>query len=129
MRHEQQTPQPDPEAPALRLAESPPRERRRHERTILIRPCKLRPAGQTRYLPASTTDVSAGGALIRVSRDRPFKQGEQIQVGVDWGDTPILTAEALVPARVVRIVPMDRHEQAIGVAFDRPVAEALPRAA
>jgi len=139
MRHEQPTPEgdarpaserrPEHDAPPLRLARGPIEDRRRHERTILVRACKVKTTDAARFLPASTTDVSAGGALIQVGRDRPFKEGERIQVGVDWGRTPILSAEALVPARVVRVVPMDRHQQAIGIAFDRPLDESLSKAA
>lgn len=97
-------------------------ERRRHERRELKRPCKVLHAATFRYMAAYTCDVSPGGAMIELSQHRPLAIGDQIDVLVDWNEQGIVSQQAMLPARVVRLGEHEGLRQRVGVQFDREQA-------
>lgn len=99
-------------------------ERRQHPRKTLIRQCKVRDGRTASYAAGQTADVSAGGALIRVDRARPYGPGDEIELVVSWDDRPVISAKDLVRARVRRVTPIDHHHQAVALEFV-PEAAAL----
>ncbi|MEC9372544.1 MAG: PilZ domain-containing protein [Planctomycetota bacterium] len=104
-------------------------ERRRSERQVIVRPGKVFLRTALRYVPATTSNVSAGGALLCVDRSRPIRAGELVEIAIDWNQAAIVRQDELSPARVVRVTPMDCHHQAVAVAFERPASAALSQAA
>ncbi|MEM9166285.1 MAG: PilZ domain-containing protein [Planctomycetota bacterium] len=99
------------------------RERRRHPRWPIARACKVLPAGTARYEPATTADVSAGGARLFIDTQRAFAVGDPVELAVAWDAQPTLRSGETVAARVVRVDMFDDAERyAIAVEFDRPVA-------
>jgi c-di-GMP-binding flagellar brake protein YcgR len=107
----------------------PPNDRRRSPRTLFVRPCKVRAIGRTGFSPAETTDLSAGGALIRVDRNRHLKVDDWIDVAVAWDRQPLLASDDAIRARIRRVVPIDHHSQAIGVEFHQAMETSLAAAA
>ncbi|RMH24901.1 MAG: PilZ domain-containing protein [Planctomycetota bacterium] len=104
-------------------------DRRRHPRRPFVRPCKVQRAGEVRAGAGETTNISAGGALIRVAGADRLRAGERVRVAVAWDAQGVVTTGSLLPARVVRVVPIDFHHQAVAVQYDRPLAESAPTAA
>lgn len=105
-------------------------ERRRHPRHTIIRDCKLRNVASTAFTPAWTTDLSLGGALLCLSNKRPYATGDRLEIALPHDErTPLVSSDDLVPARVRRVVPIDRHHVAVGVEFDHELPVALAQAA
>lgn len=104
-------------------------ERRRHDRHIVVRPCKLRDRRSLLFSPGQTHDVSPSGALLKVDSARSFSPGDEVEVAVAWNHDAVLSSEGLVRARVRRVCPIDYHHQAIAVEFERAEAGGLARAA
>jgi|GEM_PF-1604351 len=102
------------------------RDRRRFARHGFVRPCKVQRIGGVQFEPGETTNISAGGALIRIAGRRAMGAGEQIRVGVAWESAGVLTSGSLLPARVVRVVAIDHHHQAVAVQYERPISDATP---
>jgi hypothetical protein len=92
-------------------------ERRRHEREVLVRPCKVRSVRSLLFTPAETTNVSVSGALVRVPRGSSFGVGDELEIAVAWDHEAVVPSHRLVRARVKRITPIDCHHQAIGVEY------------
>lgn len=98
-------------------------ERRRHARYTVVRPCKVRDCRTLVYSPGETSDVSAGGALLRIDRVRPIMPGDELEVAVAWTPGAILGSETMVKARVRRVVPIDHYHQAVALEFEvKPAA-------
>lgn len=117
--------QADTSATAPTLASSG-RDRRLHPRREFVRLCKVQRTGDVRFEPGETTNISAGGALIRVAGLQPMRPGQRIRVGVAWESKGVLESGSLLPARVVRVVPIDHHHQAVAIQYDRPMSEQAP---
>lgn len=105
-------------------------ERRRHERNIVVRPCKVRDRRNLLFSAGQTHDVSESGALVKVDSARAFTPGDELEVAIAWNHDPVLAAEGLVRARVRRVTPIDYHHQALALEFVRAEAgTGLARAA
>lgn len=106
-----------------------PSERRRHPRVPANCAAKMFFPSSLHFGVGCTTDVSAGGALVRVERSRSLRPGDRVEVAIasGRGASGVVRAEDLWPGEVVRVIPIDCHEQAIAVRFDQPTA--LPIAA
>jgi hypothetical protein len=100
-------------------------DRREHPRQSIERPCKVFRRGTQQYVAARTCDVSAGGALLEISAARPVVPGERVDVGVAWSRSPILLEDALMESHVVRVSPMGKNRQTIGIRFDRAISPAV----
>lgn len=83
----------------------------------MVRPCKLfhRPTG--RYLGASTCDISAGGAMLRVRAPRPLRPGDDVEVLIALHPRQLLEASDQRSARVVRVMVTPEGEQIAGVEY------------
>ncbi len=97
-------------------------ERRQHPRHTVVRHCKVRDGRTASFAPGLTTDVSDGGALIRVDRARPYGPGDEIDIVVSWDDRPVLSSQDLIRARIRRVQPIDHHHQAVAVEYVRAAA-------
>lgn len=104
-------------------------ERRRHPRRDFIRPCKVQRAGEIKFEAGQTSNISTSGALLRVALKHSIRPGEMLRVGVAWESAGVLESGSLLPARVVRVVPIDFHHQAVAVEYDRPAMAAPGRLA
>ncbi|MCC6950560.1 MAG: PilZ domain-containing protein [Phycisphaerales bacterium] len=83
----------------------------------MVRPCKLfhRPTG--RYLAASTCDLSAGGAMLRVRAPRPLRPGDEVEVLIALHPRQLLEASNQRSARVVRVMGTPGGDQIAGVEY------------
>lgn len=106
---------------------TPTTNRRRHARYATAIECKLIRGAHSRYDTARTGDISAGGAMLEVFTARPIREGETIDIAVNWGDRPLMLAGDRVGARVLRAGPLLGRTQLVAIAFDRvqEQAEAL----
>ncbi|TVQ32631.1 MAG: PilZ domain-containing protein [Phycisphaeraceae bacterium] len=114
----------------VRSEENPPamdngQDRRRSTRRSLMLQCKLHHCSSSRFIGATTSNVSDGGALICVQRDKPIAAGDRVEVAIDWDKSPLVQQQAMLPAHVVRVTPIDHHLQAVAVAYDQPAALAV----
>lgn len=64
---------------------TPTTNRRRHARYATAIECKLIRGAHSRYDTARTGDISAGGAMLEVFTARPIREGETIDIAVNWG--------------------------------------------
>lgn len=101
------------------------KERRLSARQSVERPCKVFRRGTQKYVSAITQDVSATGALLEIRSLRPVVAGEKIDVGVAWSHSPILLEDALMEARVVRVVALAGDRQSVAVQFENASEVAL----
>jgi PilZ domain len=99
-------------------------DRRRHTRNDFVRPCKVQRSGHVRYEAGQTSNISTSGALLRIAREPAIRTGETIRVGVAWESGGVLASGSLLPARVVRVIPIDFHHQAVAVEYCQPAASA-----
>ncbi len=100
-------------------------EQRRHARLPMVRPCKVRDRRTLVYSAGQTSDISVGGALIRVDRARPFGAGDEIDLVVGWSPGVVLSADSVVRGTVRRVTPIDFNHQAIAIEFAEPSTRAL----
>lgn len=91
-------------------------ERRQHYRVPIAKPCKVFHPATRRYLPGRTTDVSAGGALLRVNAPRPLVPGDEIEMYIAWNNRSLLTTSEQMRGRVTRTL-FDGNEQIIAIEF------------
>lgn len=98
-------------------------DRRKHTRVSVSRPCKLYHRATGRYLPARTCDVSASGALVRVTAPRPLVPGDEIEVYIAWSSRSLLTTSEQVRGRVTRTM-FEGNDQIVGVEFVAARAQA-----
>jgi hypothetical protein len=94
-------------------------DRRVHPRQVIVRPCKVFHRPTQKYLSATTSNVSAGGALLEIVSARPIQLGDRIDVGVAWSRSPVLLEDALVEASVIRTCTLGNQRQEVAVRFDR----------
>lgn len=97
-------------------------ERRRSERHAMVRPCKVRDRRSLLFSPGQTSDLSDEGALLRLEGFRPFAQGDEVELLVAWAHEGVLSSDSLVQAKVVRVIPIDFHHQAVAIQFGAPGA-------
>lgn len=100
-------------------------ERRRHERRVLERGCKVLHARSLRYMAAQTRDLSPGGALLDLASERPLSVGDRIELLVDWDGHGVGARSAMVGATIVRVGERPDRRQRVGVAFDRDLGVTL----
>lgn len=100
-------------------------DRRRHPRRTLVRLCKVRDRRTLLFAAGQTSDISPGGALIRVDRARLFGAGDELDLVVAWGSDAVLPGDSMVRARVKRVTPIDHHHQAIAVEFIERAKQAI----
>lgn len=112
-----------PAAPSpLPFSTAQPSDRRRYRRVAVAKPAKIFLRDALRYAPAETTDVSAGGALIRVDRARAMRPGDAVDIAVGGPGAPaVIASDAMIEARIVRVLPIDHFHQAVAVEFKQPV--------
>lgn len=101
-------------------------ERRRQPRIEVERPAKVR-TREGKFHGAITLNVSGAGALVRVNVARGLKIGDTIAMGIAWGQSPLLSADRLELARVVRLVERGKGVQTVAVEYLAPTMERLPR--
>lgn len=103
-----------------------PIERRHHARRPLRQPAKLRcEQAPGRYFAATTHDVSAGGAQLRMHDAPHLAAGQRVRLGIAHHPRQaILTSHTMVDATIIRSLA---HGSAchIAVRFDRPITLAL----
>ncbi len=92
-------------------------EQRKHQRHPVVRACKVRDRRTLLFSAGKTSDISVGGALLRVDRARPFASGDELDVVIAWGNDAVLTGDSLMKATVRRVLPIDHHHQAVAVEF------------
>ena len=98
-------------------------DRRRFPRATVVRPCKIRDRRNLGLCAGETTDLSRGGSLVCVQRERNFKPGDEIEFGVTWDASPIIKSESMVKARVIRVLPIDHYQQALAIEFVEELAQ------
>lgn len=114
-------PTPDPAPPPSPAGA----DRRRHPRLTTTRAAKVFLPAAMRYAASETSDISAGGALLKVDRARRLAAGDRLDVAVINPAQPaaVLESKSMLPARVVRVTPIDHFHQAVAVEFDAPAAD------
>lgn len=99
----------------------PMADRRRAVRLMLIRPAKLFDPRADKYFPGRTTNLSDTGVLLTVNRSMPIHTGDELSVGLSRDEFPsVLTSRDFRPSRVVRVIPIDQHAQAVALEFISP---------
>ena len=101
-------------------------DRRREFRRPVEQDCKLFHRPSRSYLPATTRNLSTGGALVEVRSARPLAAGEQVELLIDLLGGPILLEGDPVTAKIVRIDSWNDDRQAVAIKFDHamPLADA-----
>jgi hypothetical protein len=84
------------------------RERRRSPRTREARPCKLQDERASRFIAATTRDLSAGGVMVEAQWPTNIRPGDRVGVYLAReGALTLLTDEHRTDARVVRVLRGD----------------------
>jgi hypothetical protein len=104
------------------------RDRREHPRVALQRPCKVFDPRSRKYLTGVTSNISAGGVLMLLSRRAPVQADDCVYVAVaERRRQPLLRRDEMCEARVVRTLNLTTGETALAVRFlDAPAELALP---
>lgn len=92
-------------------------DRRRDKRFGVARPGKVFRRATQQYAPASTRNLSIGGALLEVDTARPFSVGELIDLGVAFTERPVVESRSLVQAVVTRVEPVNSGRQVVAVRY------------
>lgn len=95
-------------------------ERRQSLRQETVRPCKAFHRPTRRFAAGQTCNLSSRGALVTLQTGRAWEVGETIDLIVAWSSRPVLPADAMVRATIVRAEPLAGDHQTIAVAFDAP---------
>lgn len=112
------------DAPDLKI---PPFDRRLYARTRTSRGSKVFHRAGLAYAPAETTDLSEGGALLKVHSTRRFDPGDIVDVVVEPKvETGVIRTRSLIEAMVVRASPLGDDRQFVAVRFARPRADFGP---
>src|SRR3954468_3550986 len=77
-------------------------DRRSHRRFGVQRPGKIFRRSAQQYAPATSRDLSFGGALLEVESERSFTVGEVLDVGIALTPKAVVPSAALVRGIVVR---------------------------
>ena len=100
-------------------------ERRRHPRIPIERACKVYHRPSRTYLAASTSDLSEGGAMIRVDNPRVLNPGDEIDVLVAWTKAPVLQKTRAITGSIIRVPGSFAKHQFIAVKFAKEMELAL----
>lgn len=92
-------------------------DRRRHPRYPGAHAAKVYLPRALRFAGAETSDLSTGGALLRVDRSRSIAAGDEVEVAIAHGNECVAPAELMRRARVVRVSAMDHYHQSVAVEF------------
>lgn len=101
-------------------------ERRRHTRQLVTKPCKVRDGRTARFIVGETTDVSEGGALIRLCRTRPLSVGDELHVVVTATSRVVIRERDMIRGRIRRVLQMEDNTQAVAVEFVREHVGHMP---
>jgi hypothetical protein len=93
------------------------RDRRRHERRMVERACKVYDPASRRFGPGRTQNLSASGARVVVQWLRPLSVGDEIDLVIGWSGRPILPADAMARGRVCRVDAAYGEVQVVAVEF------------
>lgn len=93
-----------------------PEDRRAFVRLPADRPCKIQRIS-ARFEQAQTINLSSGGALIEVRSPRPIAVDERLHLGVAWDESPVLSRQAMLPARVVRVSMAESGVQVVAIEY------------
>lgn len=95
-------------------------ERRASLRLAASYPAKMYDRRAERYFAAETCNVSETGALLKVQRSMPVIAGDVFDLAVTQkAPSVVIGKKNLVPAIVVRVIPIDHYSQAVAVRYDR----------
>lgn len=112
------------DAPDLKI---PPFDRRVFPRTKTSRGSKIFHRAGLAYAPGETTDLSEGGALLKVHSTRRFDPGDIVDVVIEPKvETGVIRTRSLIEAMVVRATPLGDEKQYVAVRFARPRADFGP---
>ncbi len=104
-------------------------DRRKHDRANLVRDCKLRCVERPGFALAQTTNLSLGGALVRVPASMSFAMGQRVQFALPVQGRSLVRSSELINAKVRRVVPIDHQHQAVGIQFERELVHEAALAA
>jgi len=94
-------------------------DRRADPRIAMTRPAKVQCVETGRYLPARTSNMSAGGALVEVDHPSLLVVGQKLRVGVAWThQQAILSSKDMVDATVVRSMGFGKR-QSVALSFSQ----------
>lgn len=94
------------------------RDRRRHPRRPVAKPCKVFAPGLNRYLAGESENLSAGGALLEIDGGAGLGIGDELNLAIGWSASPIVSSDSLRRGQVVRVSAVDASRRAVAVAFD-----------
>lgn len=95
-------------------------DRRKHPRVRLESQVKLRNGVSGRYVAGQTLDISAGGAMLRVTTPTRLVRGQSVSLGISSHPRqPIIAAQDMISAVVVRSLGI-AGTQHVAVEFDQP---------
>jgi len=98
----------------------PPFDRRLYPRTRSVRASKIFHRAGLAYAPAETTDLSEGGALLKVHSSRRFDPGDVVDIVVEPKVDPgLIRTRSLIEAVVMRASPLGDDRQYVAVRFAR----------
>ena len=92
-------------------------DRRSHRRFDVQRPGKVFRRSNQQYVPASSRDLSFGGALLEVESERGFNVGEVLDVGIALTQKAVVPSAALLRGVVVRSHAVGEHRQLVAVRY------------
>ena len=93
-------------------------DRRRHPRLAVSRPCKMFDDRSVRYRSGVTTNISRGGALIKMHQNCSVEPGDPVYLGVaSSGRHGLMSRDEMIHAEVVRIDADDPAGPTVAVRF------------
>ena len=92
-------------------------DRRTHRRFPVSRPGKIFRRATQQYTPATTCNLSLGGALLEIDTDRPLAAGELVDLAIAYREQTILPATMLQPAIVTRVATSPSGRQCVAVRY------------
>ncbi|TVQ60717.1 MAG: PilZ domain-containing protein [Phycisphaerales bacterium] len=95
-------------------------DRRAEVRVPLRCGCKVLDRSRGRYFAALTRDVSEHGALLDVAGlSRGMREGDAVEVAIDWRGRRLVASASLRSGRVVRVDDGVGGRQVVAVRFER----------
>lgn len=96
-------------------------EKRKHDRYLMVRNIKLYDPQSLRYRAGQTLNVSVGGALLAVRHGDQLKEGQGVEVYVEWeGAEGIVARSELLAAEVIRNEGTGGSACVVAVKFEEP---------
>ncbi len=93
-------------------------ERRGIDRDYTTHPVKIYDERADKYFAGRTSNTSRTGALLILQRSMPIAAGDEFCVAIArTADEVVVGQEAMIPAEVLRVTPIDAFTQAIAVRF------------